>query len=128
MSNVQQTCATHVALTPDQLHLLRHALGIGEAGTGREYRNYFVTGAGGTDHRVCSSLVAAGMMFRHAGSVLTGGSDVFTVTPSGRAAAVAVAPPVRPGQRRYQAYLQSDSPLPFIDWLRAQNRSSANGR
>lgn len=115
-------------LTTDELHVLRHALGIGEAGTGREYRNHFVTGAGSADHELCSGLVAAGMMVRRAGNPLSGGDDVFTVTPSGRAAAVAVAPPMRPGQRRYQAYLKSDSPLTFIDWLRAQNRSSANGR
>ncbi|HDS1082321.1 TPA: hypothetical protein QDZ62_000121 [Stenotrophomonas maltophilia] len=115
-------------LTTDALHVLRHALGIGEAGTDREYRNYFVTGDGSADHELCSGLVAAGMMVRRAGNALSGGDDVFTVTASGRAAAVAEAPPIRPGQRRYQAYLQSDSPLTFIDWLRAQNRSSANGR
>jgi hypothetical protein len=75
------------ALTTNQLHVLRHALGIGEAGTGHEHRNHFVTGAGSADHVLCTGLVAAGMMLRRAGNTLSGGEDVFTVTTNGRVAA-----------------------------------------
>ncbi|UXF74611.1 hypothetical protein K7574_21190 (plasmid) [Stenotrophomonas maltophilia] len=117
-------------LTPEQLHVLRHALGVGTAGTDRAYRNHFVTGSGGTDHVLCTGLVEAGMMIRHSGTALSGGDDVFTVTELGRTAAVTVAvvPPLSRSKRRYQAYLQSDSNVTFIDWLRTRNGSTRHGR
>lgn len=116
-------------LTTEQLHVLRHALGVGSAGTGRAYRNHFVTGAGGADHALCTSLVAAGMMTRHAGSALSGGDDIFTVTDCGRAAAVsvAVAPPLSRSKQRYQAYLRSESNESFIDWVRNRDWSTNHG-
>lgn len=126
MSDHQPIFAVPIKLTPDQLHVLRHALGIGEAGTGRQYRNHFVTGAGTADHSLCTGLVEAEMMARHAGNALSGGDDVFTVTERGRAAAVAEAEPVPRGRQRYLAFLQSDTDLPFIDWLRAHDRSSTD--
>lgn len=121
---------TSDVLTSDQIHVLRHALGVGDAGTGRAYRNHFVTGAGGADHTLCTSLVAVGMMTQHAGSALSGGDDVFTVTERGRAAAVsvAVAPPLSRSQRRYQAYLRSESNESFIDWVRNYDWSTNHGR
>lgn len=121
---------TSNVLNADQLHVLRHALGVGDAGTGCAYRNHFVTGAGSADHALCTGLVEAGMMFRHAGSTLSGGDDVFTVTERGRAAAVsvAVAPPLSRSKRRYQAYLRSESNESFIDWVRNRDWSTNNGR
>ncbi|MCU1136773.1 hypothetical protein [Stenotrophomonas maltophilia] len=72
-----------------QLDVLRHALGIviGRSGTGDGGRNHFVTGAGGTGHRICMSVVDLGMMQRHLGSELPVGDDVFVVTTAGRSAA-----------------------------------------
>lgn len=104
-----------------QLAILRHALGVGEHGWDRSFRNHYVTGAGGADHAICMELVAAGLMLRGKPSVLTGGSDVFVVTDIGRAAVAATAdqkPKVTRAQRRYRAYLDSDTSASFIDWLR----------
>ncbi len=106
-------------MTDAQLHILRHALGIDDAGRGATYRNHFVTGVGSADHPHCIELVDSGHMERHAGNELTGGDDLFTVTESG----LQVARPLLPermtrSQRRYRAYLDADSGLHFGEWLR----------
>lgn len=112
------------ALPEAELHILRHALGVGEGGWERSYRNHFVTGEGGSDHVLCMALVQRGLMTRRAGNAITGGSDIFTATAAGRTAAVALPPRRTPGQRRYMAYLESDTDLSFIDWLRRQQSAS----
>lgn len=71
-----------------QIDILRHSLGLRADGSGRSYRNHFVTGHGSTDHPHCLALVAAGLMARRAGSPLSGGHDIFTVTAAGRRAAM----------------------------------------
>lgn len=74
-------------MTDAQISILRHALGIGDAGRGREYRNHFVTGPGSDDYPHCEALVAAGLMTRFPPNAMTGGNDCFVVTAAGRAAA-----------------------------------------
>lgn len=103
----------------DRLSILRHALGVGEDGCSPSYCNHFVTGAGGRDHALCMALVAAGLMTRHSGTALTGGSDVFGATNAGRLAAVGTPPKLSRSQQRYREYLRTDSNLSFIDWLRS---------
>lgn len=51
--------ASGSALSPKQLHTLRHSLGTGERGTKKEYRNYYATDEG--DEAV-ESLVTLGLM------------------------------------------------------------------
>nr|WP_312965789.1 hypothetical protein [Stenotrophomonas indicatrix] len=110
---------------PDkQLKILRHALGIGEGGWERSHRNHFVTGEGGSDHALCMALVERGLMTRRPGNAISGGSDIFTVTAAGRTTAVAPPPKQSPSQKRYRAYLVSDTDLSFIDWLRRQQPAS----
>lgn len=74
-------------MTEQQLLILRHSLGIGDDGNGRAYRNHFVTGEGSTDYPSCIALVEAGMMTRRRGDPLSGGDDIFLVTPKGALAA-----------------------------------------
>lgn len=69
--------------TDEQREIMRHALGLNRGN--REYRNYFVTGPGTTDYPHCEALVAAGLMARRAGSQLSGGDFIYSVTDTGRA-------------------------------------------
>ncbi len=76
-----------MTLSDAQILILRHSLGIGGDGRGREYRNYFVTGQGSDDYPHCMALVDAGLMTRRNGGRMFGGDDIFHVTDAGRAAA-----------------------------------------
>lgn len=108
-------------MTPRQLEILQHALGLDQYGRGRSYRRHFVTGPGGTDYLDCQALMAAGLMTRRDGSPITGGSDVFLVTDIGRAAVTERSPaPPRPtaAQRRYRRFLDADGAFgSFRDFL-----------
>jgi len=70
------------AITKNQKHILRHALGLTRGK--QSYRNHFVTGPGSTDYTDCCALVANGYMWRTPGSFISGGDDVFTVTDEGK--------------------------------------------
>jgi len=109
-------------LLPDaELHILRHALGVGESGRERSYRNHFVTGEGGADHRNCMALVERGFMVQRAGNAITGGDDLFTVTDAGRAAVHEHAPPppkLTRSKQRYQQFLRYDGGVTFGEYLR----------
>ncbi|HJR14213.1 MAG TPA: hypothetical protein VJ833_09985 [Rhodanobacteraceae bacterium] len=74
-------------MNSEQLHILRHSLGIGDNGKGSSYRNHFCTGPGSKDYDDCQALVAEGYMTRRAGGPLSGGDDIFVVTDAGKAAA-----------------------------------------
>jgi hypothetical protein len=79
-------------MSPKQLHIIRHSLGLRDDGTGRQYRNHFVTGPGSDDYADCCALVEAGYMRNRGSSVLTGGDPLFTVTEAGVAAIEATEP------------------------------------
>lgn len=74
-------------MSPEQLQILRHSLGLDQAGNGHAYRNHYVTGEGSTDHPVCMELVEGGFMEKRRPSELTGGDDLFILTAFGKAAA-----------------------------------------
>ena len=103
------------------LQILRHALGVGDDGREPGYRNYFVTGQGSSGHKLCTELVRLDLMTRRTGNAITSYDDLFYVTDAGREAA-------RPGpgpskkltssQRRYGAWLDADSGVPFGKWIR----------
>ncbi|WP_242183296.1 hypothetical protein [Sphingomonas sp. CARO-RG-8B-R24-01] len=105
-----------------QLHILQHALGVDHYGQGEQHRSHFVTGAGSDDYPDCIALVEAGLMWRKDGATLMfGGDDFFRVTDEGRAFVVANSPPppkLTRSQRRYQAWLDADCNLSFIDYCR----------
>lgn len=107
-------------MTPEQLHILQHALGRDKYGRSERPgndRNHFC--AGGKDVPLCEDLIALGYMKRHATT------DLFpylncSVTPAGRIA-MAEASPKPPkltaGQKRYERFLRSNSGLLFGEWL-----------
>lgn len=74
-------------MTTEQLHILRHSLGLTDKGKGTMYRNHFV--AGGDDERICRELVASGHMVEGRRSAITGGDPVFFVTEQGKVIAQA---------------------------------------
>lgn len=72
-------------LTPEQLHILQHSLGLDKYGRGKEYRNRFVTGPTGTDFEACQQLVKAACMVDHGPKEMFGGMHIFQVTDWGAA-------------------------------------------
>lgn len=113
--------ATAGALPEAELQILRHALGVGDHGWDRSYRNHFVTSPDGADHQHCMALVALGFMARRPGNAITGGSDLFNVTQAGRAAVQEHTPPppkLTRSQRRYQQFLRYDGGVTFGEYLR----------
>ena len=76
-----------VELNEAQRGLARHALGLPNK-HGKPYRNHFVTGDGSTDYPHWDSMVEAGAATVSRGNVLSGGDDVFRLTPAGVAAAL----------------------------------------
>lgn len=71
-------------MTDRELSILRHAIGLRVDGTGRPYRNHFVTGPGSTDYDCCCELADRGLMRRHKGNAITGGDYWFSVTDQGK--------------------------------------------
>ena len=97
----------HTASIPDadQLHILRHSLGLNY---GDEiYRNHFCTNDGTVDWPHCIALVEAGLMARQKGGPLSGGDDVFFVTSEGEKVALASQPRMTPAQKRYRRWLDT---------------------
>lgn len=121
-------------LTQAELHVLRHSLGTGEYGRKPSHRNHFVTGEGSKEHPTCMQLVELGLMHRRSGNALSGGDDIFTVTAAGRAAEAAKVeqlppePKLTPGQRKYRAYLKSESSESFAEWLGVPSREEVRYR
>jgi hypothetical protein len=112
-------------LTPEQLQILQHSLGVDQYGRGQHYRNHFC--AGGKDEATCRELVAMGYMQQHATT------DAFpyfncSVTKEGKRA-MAESSPVPPklsrSQLRYRRFLSADSGLSFREWLALDRASNA---
>lgn len=113
-----------------QLHILQHSIGADEFGRQRHDRNHFVTGEGSDDYPHCMALVEACLMTRRAGSAISGGDDIFHVTPAGRAyvAEHSPKPPkLTASQRRYADYLDADSGMSFGEWLKCRGREVRYG-
>lgn len=69
-------------MTPTQIDLARHALGLTRSKV--SFRNRFVTGPGGADYNAWLDMTAAGNAVRVAGEKLPfGGDDLFCLTPAG---------------------------------------------
>lgn len=78
-------------LTDHQRELARHALGL-DGRRNQSYRNHYVVDSG-PDHAAWMEMVQAGTARRRAGNPITGGMDLFRLTPEGARAALA------PGER-----------------------------
>ena len=79
-------------MTPEQLHVLQHSLGVDQYAQGKMYRNHFC--AGGKDEEICRELVDLGYMKQHA---TTNWLPYFncSVTEAGKAAMLAESPKPR---------------------------------
>jgi hypothetical protein len=107
-----------------KLGILQHSLGLNEYGQGEQYRNYFVTGAGSSEHQVCLELVGMGLMYvRKTSRILTGGDDCFSVTAEGILYVIQNSPKPAPekkltrSQKRYRSFLEADCGLSFGEWM-----------
>ena len=109
-------------MTPAQLHVLQHSLGVDQYGQGRMYRNHYVG-----ECAECSQLVEMGLMRQYPASELTGGDPLFRVTDEGKAAMLSESPKppkLTRSQKRYRAYLDSgayDCGWSFGDWLKRKD-------
>lgn len=105
-------------LTPRQLEILQHALGVDKYGQGEHYRNHYC--AGGEDVTICKELVALGYMWTFERSYLPYYN--CSVTNQGKMAmsdASPKPPKLTRSQARYREFLRADSGIKFIDWLNA---------
>lgn len=71
-----------VNMTPEQIELARHALGLPNKRR-RSYRNHFVAGEGHNDYVAWCDMVEKGLARGKKGSQLTGGDPVFWLTRLG---------------------------------------------
>lgn len=99
----------------DELHILRHSLGLKDDCAGREYRNYYAVEP---DDPECLALVAKGDMERSACEI-PGGLVYYRVTAQGRRRAYegVVLPTQTRSQKRYKQFLEADSGMTFKQWL-----------
>ena len=74
-------------MTPTQIELARHALGLPNRNR-VSYRNHYVTGQDAPEHREWCAMVDAGEARRGKPSQLTGGDDCFWLTAKGAALAL----------------------------------------
>lgn len=117
-------------MTPRQLEILQHTLGVDEYGrTPKGYtpytRNHFCAGKG--DEPDCRELVALGYIAEHK---RTEWLPYFncSVTDAGKKAmhaASPVPPKLTRSQRRYREFLESDTGYSFIEWLRGRSEVRA---
>lgn len=113
-----------VEITKNQLNIMRHALGIDDAGipkNNRDYfRNRFVTDLNTEDEKECQHLVAIGMMDDTGPLFLAEGMHLFMVSEQGRKYVDENAPKPKKltrGQRRYREFLELDMGLTFKEFL-----------
>lgn len=117
-------------LTEEELHILQHSLGVDRHGCGNQYRNRYVVGPGQTGYQTCMRLTALGFMKRTAcAPELTGGCDLFEVTPLGQLAVFeqsSPAPKLKPGQLRYRMWLRAReyASMSFIEFCRHYTAAS----
>lgn len=104
-------------MTPSQVSILRHTLGLPADGRGTPYRNYFVAGPGHHDQTTLDSLVASGHMAltESKPGFLAADDVLYHVTPIGRDIAINTTPP--PRRTKYQEYLDSEFGDGFARWL-----------
>lgn len=108
-------------MKPEHLPILQHSLGVDKYGRGSQYRNYYVIGPECDGFADCRELVAAGLMSDSGPCSSMSGMHVFRVTDEGRSAmrsASPLPPKLTKSQQRYRDFLNADSGLSFIEWLK----------
>ena len=105
-------------MTPRQLAILQHSLGIDRYGQGEMYRDYFSAGVG--DEATCRELIALGYMINVASSEIYPDFNC-RVTEAGKQAVRLESPPppkLTPSQQRYRRFLKMDTGYSFTEWLK----------
>ena len=113
-----------VEITKKQLNIMRHALGIDDAGipkNNRDYfRNRFFTDLNTEDGKECQHLVEIGMMEGTGPLFLAAGMHMFMVSEQGRKYVDENAPTpekLTRSQKRYKRFLELDTGLTFKEFL-----------
>jgi len=112
-------------MTPKQLHILQHSLGLDQYGQGSFYRNHFVTGPGSDDYDDCKELARNGLMVMATVTMMSGGDHAFFVTDEGKKAVSdeSLKPPkLTKAQKRYRSWLEADCNMSFGEWLKWEGR------
>lgn len=112
-------------MNPKHLHILQHSLGCDKYGNGTQYRNHYAVGPGQDSFSECRELCEIGLMEDHGPQSVAGGMHCFTVSEKGKRQMKEnspQAPKISPGRRRYLDFLEADSGLSFIKWLRMSKR------
>lgn len=106
-------------ISQQQLDLLWHTLGLSASNRDRRTvsRNYFLTSPSCSDALQLNGLVAAGLMSCGEPPAFCPQDEVvYRATSEGEHFAVASLPPL-PKRTRYDEFLDSDSGIPFHEWL-----------
>lgn len=110
-------------MTPEQLHILQHSLGVDQFGQGNCYRDYYCVGLDNAATMASiNDLVARGWM--RAGSKINDGRDqYFIVTQLGLSAMKGHSPKppkISKAKQRYRDFLNADCGMSFIEYLKAR--------
>lgn len=115
-------------LTPSQLHIIQHSLGLDQYGRGREYRNSFVAPKDGNDWNDLQALVTGSCMVYHGPQKIFGEMHGFQVTDWGRQKMHEQSPEppkVSKSKQRYHEWMAVGECYPdwnFIDWLKYKQK------
>lgn len=104
-------------MTPPQLQILQHALGVDQYGRGKQYRDHFA--AGGEDVHTCTELISLGYI-RQVATTAVFQDFNCRVTEEGKAAMLRESPKppkLTRSQQRYRKFLDEDCGESFRTWL-----------
>lgn len=108
-------------MSPEQLHILQHALGVDKYGQGKAYRDYYCVGLDNAAPLAdLRALVAQGWM-REGHTINEGRDQYFYVTQLGLSAMKAHSPKppkISRSRQRYLEYLHSDCGMSFGEFLK----------
>ncbi len=115
---IDKTIMTTTELTTNQLHILRHSLGLDQNGHGREYRNYYCTGPDCDGYKELVTLAEIGLV--ELGRI-DGNNHFYFLTEAGKTEARkgVVYPKLTRSQKRYQDFRDADGGMKFKEWLKA---------
>jgi hypothetical protein len=107
-------------ITKNQFNMMKHALGLNYKET--SFRNHYVSSKTGKDFDEWQYLVKNCLAVEMKSSLIGYHFVCFQVTERGREIVKILIQKTKPkltrSQKRYKAYLKSDTEETFIDWLR----------
>ena len=109
-----------MSIKEEDYKILWHSLGI-NVEKRIPYRNYFIAGEGHHDMPSIERLIKGHYMIKQPANIKLLGEDCFAVTEAGRDAAIRALPlpsKMTRSQRRYEAYLKSETDESFGEWLK----------